>query len=307
MDFLVVGPGAMGTLFAVNLKRAGHSVTMLDHDAERARRISENALRVEGTDGSIDEHISVSTEPPASQPDLVLICVKAHQTHAAAERLKGWLGDRTVLLTLQNGIGNAKILVEAFGHDRVYWGVTAEGATLLAPGHIRHAGSGETVIGPEGRSGDLLPSVVSAFNEAGFKTRAAKDVDALIWGKLIINVGINALTAVTRLKNGRLPDIEGTRDLMAALVEEAVAVAKAKGVELPYPDPMERVLEVCRATGDNIASMLQDVLKERMTEVAFINGAIVREGQALGIPTPVNRTLTRLVEALQVSYSDRIN
>ncbi len=128
----------------------------------------------------------------------------------------------------------------------------------------------------------------------------------LLWGKLIINVGINALTAITRLKNGRLPEIRGARIVLEEAVKEAVAVAKAKNIHLPYPDTLGRVTQVCDATAENIASMLQDVLNQRETEVDAINGAIVREGDALGIPTPVNLTLTSLVHAIQETYHERI-
>ncbi|MCG6877995.1 MAG: 2-dehydropantoate 2-reductase, partial [Deltaproteobacteria bacterium] len=110
--------------------------------------------------------------------------------------------------------------------------------------------------------------------------------------------------AITKLKNGRLPDIEGTRHVMEKAIDEAVRVADLKGIKLPFSDPMERVLEVCRGTADNIASMLQDVMAERATEIQFINGAIVAEGQRLGVPTPVNFTLSCLVAALQDSYQE---
>jgi 2-dehydropantoate 2-reductase len=152
-----------------------------------------------------------------------------------------------------------------------------------------------------------VAEISSAFNGAGFDTRSVENVRDLIWGKLVINVGINALTAITRLKNGRLPEIDGSRMVMAEAVNEAVAVARQKGISLPYPDPLGRVLEVCRATAGNIASMLQDVLKQRNTEVEFINGAIVREAKDLGVPTPVNHTLTCLVQAIQKTYHERID
>jgi 2-dehydropantoate 2-reductase len=151
-----------------------------------------------------------------------------------------------------------------------------------------------------------VEEVVSAFNRAGFKTRSEENVHDLIWGKLIINVGINALTAITGLKNGRLPQLEGTRLIMEEAVKEAVSVARAKEIQIPYPDPLGRVIEVCQATAGNIASMLQDVLKEKLTEVDAINGAIVREGDKLGIPTPVNLTLTSLVQAIQETYPERL-
>jgi 2-dehydropantoate 2-reductase len=206
---------------------------------------------------------------------------------------------------LQNGVGNLEILEEVFGSDRILGGVTAEGATLLGPGKIRHAGRGETIIGPGGDPGSPAERMVTAFNQAGFQTRSVKDVKDLIWGKLLINVGINALTAITRLKNGRLPELDGTRLIMEEAVKEAVAVAEAKKINLPYPDPIGRVIEVCQATAGNIASMLQDVLKEKLTEIDFINGAIVREGQAMGILTPVNLTLTSLVQVIQKTYPER--
>ncbi len=303
MNFLVVGPGAMGCLFAARLKRSGHGVTLLDYRPERADRINGQGIRVEGVTGEYSVGVPVVTGKSSDMPETVLVCVKANQTRQAAEGLKQWLDGETRVLTLQNGLGNLEILEEVFGKDRVFGGVTAEGATLLGAGHIRHAGQGDTIIGPEGP----VAEIVSAFKGADFNTRSVENVNDLIWGKLIINVGINALTAITGLKNGRLPEIDGARLVLGEAVKEAAAVARATGINLPYPDPLERVLEVCRATAGNIASMLQDVLKQRITEISFINGAIVRKGKDLGIPTPVNSTLTRLVQAIQETYGERMN
>ena len=305
MHFLVVGPGAMGSLFAACLQKAGFDVTLLDYIKDRAKKINDHGIQVEGVSGDYNVKVPTTTGDIPQPPDLVLICVKAYDTREASLNIKPWLKPETGVVTLQNGVGNLEILEEIFGKDRVLGGVTAEGATLLGPGKIRHAGRGETIIGPGGDSGSHAERMVAAFNEAGFQTRSVEDVKDLIWGKLLINVGINALTAITRLKNGRLPELEGTRLIMEEAVKEAVAVAEAKNINLPYPDPIGRVIEVCRATAGNIASMLQDVLKEKLTEIDFINGAIVREGQALGIPTPVNLTLTSLVQVIQKTYSER--
>ncbi len=303
MNLLVVGPGAMGCLFAARLSKAGHRVTLLDYKPDRASHINEYGITVEGVSGQYSVQVPATTGRISGEPDVALICVKANQTRKAAETLATWLSSKTHILTLQNGIGNLETLQEVLGGHGILGGVTAQGATLLGPGRVRHAGEGETVIGPEGH---LAKKIVSAFGRAGFATRAVKEVKSLIWGKLIVNVGINALTAITRLRNGRLPEIEGTRSVMEEAVAEAVAVAEARGVELPYPDPLKRVLEVCKATSENIASMLQDILGRRVTEVEFINGAIVREAEALGIPAPVNRTLTSLIRAIQETYGDRI-
>jgi 2-dehydropantoate 2-reductase len=306
MHFLVVGPGAMGCLFAAGLKRAGFEVTLLDYLPERARQINNQGIVVQGVTGEYTVKVPAVADRISAQPDFVLICVKSYTTKQAAEKIKPWLSPEAFVVTLQNGVGNLEILEAIFGKKKVFGGITAQGSTLLGPGKIRHAGQGETIIGPEEDPGSPLERIISAFNTAGFKTRSIKNVVDLIWGKLIINVGINVLSGLTRLKNGRLAELDGTRWVMENAVKEAVAVAHAKNIRLPYPDPLARVMEVCRDTAENIASMLQDVLKQRVTEVDFINGAIVREGIALGIPTPVNHTLTCLVKTIQETYDERI-
>ncbi|MFH1481350.1 MAG: 2-dehydropantoate 2-reductase [Pseudomonadota bacterium] len=306
MKFLVVGPGAMGCLFAVRLKKAGHEVTLLDHRKERADLINHQGVLVEGITGEYREKISTVTEGPLTTPDFVLLCVKAYNTREAGLSMKQWIKGGAVIVTLQNGVGNLEILEEIYGRERVLGGVTAEGATLLGPGRIRHAGQGETLLGPAKGPDSPAEALVSALNGAGFNSRAVANAHHLIWGKLVINVGINALAAIVGVKNGRVPELSGTRKIMEEAVREAVAVTTAKGIQLPYPDPLVRVIEVCKGTSGNIASMLQDVLGEKPTEIDFINGAIVREGAALGIATPANHTLTCLVQAIQETYRERI-
>ena len=306
MNFLIVGPGAMGCLFAARLKIAGNDVAILDHNEKRARKINEHGINVNGVSEEYTVHIPTIAGNVPFTPDFILICVKSINTKEAGESVASFIGPDTTVVTLQNGLGNIETLTEIFGHDRVLGGVTAQGATLLGEGKIKHAGEGETVIGPKGKEEGPAQKLLSTMNKAGFQTRLADNVEDLIWGKLVINVGINALTAITRLKNGRIPMINGTRKIMEDAVMEAVTVAEAKAITLPYEDPLSRVITVCEATKDNVASMLQDVLKERITEVDMINGAIVREGDALGIPTPVNGVLTNLIQAIQETYQERL-
>jgi len=306
MHFLIVGPGAMGCLFAARLSKAGYDVTLLDYIRERAEKISRQGIMVEGVTGEYTVNVPTIVGKIGSKPDYTLICVKAIKTREVGETIGSWLPQQTVVATLQNGIGNIETLMEIFGKERVLGGVTAEGATVLGWGRIRHAGQGSTIFGPEGGPESPSKKLISAFNKAGFKTGSTDNVEGLIWGKLIVNVGINALTAITGLKNGRLPELKGTRLVMEEAVKEAVAVAKAKNIRLPYEDPLGRVMDVCRDTAGNIASMLQDVLNKKVTEVDFINGAIVREGEILGISTPVNRVLTSLVQTIQETHQERI-
>ncbi len=304
MNFLIVGPGAMGCLFASRLCMAGYGVTLLDYKRERAEQISRQGIIVEGVTGEYTVNVPVAVGETGSQPDYVLICVKAIKTREAGEEIAPWLPKKSIIVTLQNGIGNMETLTEIFEKERVVGGITSEGATVLGWGRIRHAGRGPTVFGPEDNPEARLANLVSAFNKAGFKAKSTVDVESLIWGKLIINAGINALTAITRLKNGRLPDIERARLVIKEAVIEAAAVAEAKKIGLPYPDPFRRVLDVCRDTAENTSSMLQDVLNKKATEVDYINGAVVREGDVLGILTPTNRVLISMVRAIQESYKD---
>ncbi|MDZ7698027.1 MAG: 2-dehydropantoate 2-reductase [Deltaproteobacteria bacterium] len=309
MHFLIIGPGAMGTLFSVRLTRAGHRVTLLDYKADRAEFIRKNGLRMEGLTQEAGVHIPAVTTAISDPIDVVLVCVKSTQTQTVAREIADWLPPEADILTLQNGLGNIETLGSLLGKDRVFGGVTSEGATLIGTGHARHAGKGETFIGPatpNPKNEVSIQKMVAAFQDAGFHTQATDEVEGLIWGKLIVNVGINALCAITGLKNGRLIEIASTKTLMEMAVAEAVEIVKAKDIRLPYEDPLKRVIHVCRATADNVASMLQDVLAKKPTEVRFINGAIVREGEKLKIPAPVNSTLTRLVETLQETYDERL-
>ena len=306
MEFLIVGPGAMGCLFAARLFNAGYRVTLLDHNEKRAEEINRNGITVQGISGDYTAGVPVRTETSGVTPDIVFICVKSGKTADAAASIKALVKEDTLIATLQNGVGNIEILEEILGRDKITGGVTSEGATSLGIGKIRHAGSGSTVLGPGQKFRKALDKLVEALNKAGFSAGSADNVDDLIWGKLIINVGINALTAITGLKNGQIPLFEGTLDIMKDAVQEAVAVSKAKNINLPYDDPLNKVLEVCRNTSGNIASMLQDVLNKRTTEIDFINGAICREGEKAGISTPVNHTLTRLIKTIESSYDERL-
>lgn len=306
MKILIVGPGAMGCLFSARLFNAGHDVTLLDHNDKRADKISRQGIDVQGVSGNYTAGVPVISETTGIKPDFIFICVKSGKTREAAESVRGIFTENTLVATLQNGLGNVEILKEILSDNRVIGGITSEGATSLGKGKIRHAGRGHTTLGPEKDFGDPLRNIVEILNDAGFSTSSADNVDDLIWGKLIINAGINALAAITGLKNGRLIEYEDSLNIMEHAVEEAVSVSKAKNINLPYDDPFEKVTEVCRDTSNNIASMLQDVLNRKVTEIDFINGAICREGESLGIPTPVNQTLTRIVKTIQSGYNERI-
>lgn len=306
MKILTVGPGAMGCLFSARLFNSGHDVTLLDHNNKRADIISRQGIVVEGISGNYTAGVPVISRAADIEPDLIFICVKSGKTREAAESVKNVFTENTLVATLQNGLGNVDILKEIFHDKRVIGGITSEGATSLGDGKIRHAGKGHTTLGPEKDFGESLRNIVEVLNDAGFSTSSADNVEDLIWGKLIINAGINALAAITGLKNGKLAEYDYSLNIMEKAVYEAVSVSKAKNINLPYDGPFEKVLEVCRNTSNNIASMLQDVINRKVTEIDFINGAICREGINLGIPTPVNQVLTSIIKTIESGYNERI-
>lgn len=301
MKIAIIGAGAMGSLFGGLLALSGQEVWLLDLWETHIRTIRENGLVIAGSQGEIVTRPHATVDPgEIGSADLIVIFVKSTATGAAAQTAKRLLGPHTAVLTLQNGYGNAEELAGQLGPDRIIAGTTAQGATLLAPGRIMHGGNGETHIGElSGAASPRLRQIADAFTAAGIATHPEDSVAALIWGKLVINVGINALTGITGLKNGQLADYAETRELVCLAVAEAVTVAEAAGVRLPYADPVDKVLAVAAATAHNTSSMLQDLQGGRITEIDAINGAILREGARLGIATPVNRTLTLLIKTLE--------
>jgi 2-dehydropantoate 2-reductase len=283
-------------------------VWMLTHWTEQARAVW-HGLRLIELDGSEVIIPLAATLNPADigrTADLALICVKSPQTREAGRRAKAVLKRKGLALSLQNGLGNRAVLASVLGEERALQGVTNQGATLLEPGVLRHAGYGSTYLAdrPYHRS-DLGP-IQQLFEKAGFETNVTDDLDAIVWGKLIVNVGINALSAILGVSNGRVAEIEPAAQVMEQAVAEAVAVAEAAGINLPYADPIAHVRQVAAATYPNRSSMLTDVLRGVPTEIGAINGAVVREGERYGIAAPVNGLLVQLIEAIEQSYKSRV-
>ncbi|RJX35855.1 MAG: 2-dehydropantoate 2-reductase [Desulfarculus sp.] len=304
MKIAVVGPGAMGLLLAARLQRAGAEVRLLDYRPERAAHIQGQGVILEHESGSHTQAIPAKAEPTLlGEVELAIVCTKAYHTPEVARILGLHLAPEARALTLQNGAGNVEAMVAALGAGRVLGGITSEGATLLAIGRVRHAGQGQTHIGPaQGPVDGFTRRVLGLLQAAGFEASASEGVQNLIWTKLVVNVGINALTALLGVRNGRLLELPPAREIVAQAVGEALTVGRARGVDFLHEDMLAAVEEVARRTGANVSSMLQDVRAKRHTEVAYINGAVVRSGAELGIPTPVNATLAKLVQALEADY-----
>jgi 2-dehydropantoate 2-reductase len=291
----------MACLFAARLTEAGIPVIIQGTWQEGLQALRENGVRLVKPDGS--EHaypVKVAGGPKdCAGTQQALILVKSWQTARAARQLAKCLAPDGLAITLQNGLGNRETLVQALGAGRVALGTTTVGATLLGPGRVRPAG--EDVISLSAHPG--MPEVANRLRSAGFVVENVPDANALLWGKLVINAAINPLTALLRVPNGELLNRSAARTLLQAVVREAAAVAIAKGIRLPYPDPVVAVETIARRTASNHSSMLQDVIRGAPTEIDAICGAIVEAGEQTGVSTPINRTLWQLVSALRVSDS----
>ncbi|OQB97370.1 MAG: 2-dehydropantoate 2-reductase [Spirochaetes bacterium ADurb.Bin110] len=308
MKISVIGSGAMGSLFGGKLAIAGENVVLYDVYREHIDTVNKEGLSIEDAEtGEITVvRLQASSDPESvKNSDVLLIFVKSTNTESVANQFKSFAAPHTIVLTLQNGLGNDAILVKHFGIERTAIGVTSQGATFLGPGKIRHAGKGPTHITMADGNKTKLQDLTAALGRAGFETYVSDEVTSLVWSKLIINVGINALTALLNVKNGQLLEYEDIKQVMADLVNEALIVAKKKGIQLIYDDPLAQVYEVARKTASNSSSMLQDFQKNRPTEIDFINGAIVNEAHKLGISVPVNETVTRIIRTLDMLHAQK--
>jgi 2-dehydropantoate 2-reductase len=207
-----------------------------------------------------------------------------------------------VALTLQNGLGNFETLAASLGEERVAYGVTTLGASLIQPGLVRLAGDGPVTLGEHGR----IEEPAALLQKAGFQVEQVADPKSLLWGKLVINAAINPVTALLNVPNGELLKDPAAHALLQSAAREAAAVASACGIRLPYPDAVVAVESVAQRTAANYSSMLRDVQRGSPTEIDAISGAIVRAGNETGVPTPVNRTLWQLVKALEESAERRV-
>lgn len=308
MKISIIGAGAMGSLYGGKLSLAGNDVVLYDINKAHVDMINSRGLVIEESSSGeklIAHPLASSNPEDVSGSDLMIIFVKSTATEAVAAQFVKFAKPETIALTLQNGLGNEEILRDHFGSERCAAGVTSQGATFLGPGVIRHAGDGPTHICMSNKDNDRLKEVISVFSDSGFEIHIEENIADLVWSKLVINVGINAVTALSGLENGKLLDYPDMKSLMADLVGEAVMVAEKKGIKLSYNDPLQLVYDVSEKTALNRSSMLQDFDRGSLTEIDFINYAIVREGKKLGIATPFNSAVSKLVKSIELVNRSR--
>lgn len=293
MKVAVVGAGSVGCYYGGLLARAGHTVTLIGRDRHVAA-IRARGLVLERASGSETVPVAATTAiDGARDVEVVLVCVKSGDTEAAGRGLAPVLRPDAAIFSLQNGVDNAERLGRVLGRAVVPAAVYV--ATEMAgPGHVRHLGRGDLVIGP----GPASEAVAAALRDAAIPTTVSPDALNALWSKLVLNCAYNALSAATRQPYGRLLGVAGIAAVMADIVAECAAVAAAAGVHLPA-DTLAQVLALAETMPGQLSSTAQDVMRGKPSEIDHLNGFIVRKGAEFGVPAPLNRLLHALVKALE--------
>jgi 2-dehydropantoate 2-reductase len=293
MKVAVVGAGSVGCYYGGLLALAGHTVTLIGRDRHVAA-IRARGLVLERASGSETVPVAATTAiDGARDAEVVLVCVKSGDTEAAGRGLAPVLRPDAAIFSLQNGVDNAERLGRVLGRAVVPAAVYV--ATEMAgPGHVRHLGRGDLVIGP----GPASEAVAAALRDAAIPTTVSPDALDALWSKLVLNCAYNALSAATRLPYGRLLGVAGIEAVMADIVAECAAVAAAAGVRLPA-DTLAQVLALAETMPGQLSSTAQDVMRGKPSEIDHLNGFIVRKGAEFGVPAPLNRLLHALVKALE--------
>lgn len=294
MRIAVMGAGAVGSVIG-GLLSDHHDVVLIARK-DHAEAVARDGLRLTGDADRTFRPKAVTSVEGLPEQDLVLVTVKSYDTAAAALHAAPLVGGETLVVSVQNGLGNGEVLAEAFG-DRAVVGVPVLGATYLGPGSVRLAGLGGITVGQVRGDVRRASAVGDVLREAGIPARAVGNIEPAVWMKAIINASINPITALVRKENGAILGSEDLRAISRSACREGALAARANGICLGPEDPFQKVLDVVRTTAANRSSMLQDVERSKRTEIDQINGELVRRGESRGVPMPVNRALWALVRS----------
>ncbi|MDR3453947.1 MAG: 2-dehydropantoate 2-reductase [Rhodoferax sp.] len=302
MKVAVMGAGAVGCYYGGMLARAGHDVVLIARPPH-VQAIHRDGLRMETR--RFDEYVrlAASAEAGAVQgADLVLFCVKSTDTESAGAQMRPHLPADALVLCLQNGVDNADRLRAVLSDTAVAAAVVYVATEMAGPGHVRHHGRGELVIEPVNSSSLSSEAVAQALIAAGVPTEVSSNVRGALWAKLILNCAYNAVSAIAQLPYGKTVQGEGVKDVMRDVVAECLAVAQAESVQVPG-DAVATVDTLADSMPSQFSSTAQDLARGKRSEIDYLNGLVVRRGEALGIATPANRVLWALVKLLESKQS----
>jgi 2-dehydropantoate 2-reductase len=306
MRYCVVGAGAMGGLYGLRLAAKGHQVDFLDVNRNHVDAINRSGFRLSGVTGDNTYPVKATVDAGslAGTADIVLFHPHTTGTVAAAASAATVLKPEGWAVTLQNGIGNVEALVEALGEPRVVGGISYHSAAMAGPGHSVHTNAGQTYLGELGGCGSpRVEAFAAALRDAGFEPEIVPDIMSVIWSKFVHNCAINALCAVSGMRSGEVARHEAASALQTRILEEVMAVVQAKGITLTQKDPIGYI-KAHTFLRYNKPSMQQHMEAARPTEIDSLNGALVREAMALGVPVPYNEALTLLVKAREWAVAE---
>ncbi len=308
MRITVVGAGAMGGSYGGLLAVAGHEVSLIDAWQGHVDAINRDGLQVDGVLGDHRVRVAAATEPGAgASADAAIVFVDANNTEKVAAMVADLLGADGFAITFQNGIGNVEKLQAVLGKDRVLGGSSMCSAATRGPGHVCLTHMGLTSVGEtDGSASERARDMADALSGAGFEAEIEPNVMGLIWQKFVVNCGVNAIAATTGLRGGeivRLPELDAFQD---RVLEEVMAVTRAKQIELPNPEIVAKIKKSCHYKF-NKPSMMQHVEAGRKTEIDALNGALLREAAALGLKLPNNEALIALLKGRELHQQRTIH
>ena len=305
---VVLGSGAMGSLFGATLAQDGLAVTLVDIRTDHVEAINARGLTIRGYGGERTVRVPATTSAGAlPRADIVLVQTKAPDTVAAVESACRVFGPETVAISFQNGLGNEEVIGGIIGPERVLAGLTAQGATRIGPGVVHSYGDLPSYVGElEGGPSARAERIAQRFTAAGLRTHASADIRREMWKKLLGNVGLSPTSAITNLTSVEIMSVPELREVVFGAVDEAAAVGAAEGIDLDADEArsvLARLVDPSGGgTGQSKSSACTDILDRRRTEVDWINGSIVRLGEKHGIATPINRTLVGAVKGMEKHF-----
>jgi 2-dehydropantoate 2-reductase len=307
LKIAMLGAGALGCSMGSALAETGVPVWLINRRVGHVEAIRRRGLRVRDGAREIDVRVAAASDAAqvraeAGTMDLVVVLVKSFHTRQAMTEALPLVGPQTAVLTLQNGLGHEELLAEVVGPQRVLAGKTYCGGVMLGEGHVARTLQGrETIIGElDGSVSARVQEVAQVFGGAGIATQVSSNIVGAMWDKLFVNVATGALSAITRLDYGGLYSAPEVEACALAAVAEAMRVARAQGVRISSDDPRQSWAKAAAGLPSAFkASMLQSLEKGSVTEIDFVNGAVVEQGRRVGIPTPVNQTLVACVKGIE--------